>query len=169
MATGVSQRYVIDLGVAEGGLGGSKREGTTPISRDAPETGWPESPGRASGGVPAPLLRRKEWVTHGGVGAGEEGGDRESGQDLDRAAVGVLSVVDPTYGTRGMDPVLASTGLEQVPGLHPGVRPACDAVSKGELLRVRNGNSEAVSALLSCPRQSTETPVSDARVALVLI
>ena len=63
---------------------------------------------------------------------------------------------------------MVKTGLEQIPGLHSGMRPAFDAVGEGKMLWVRERYPEAVSALLSSPRHGTKLPVLCPRCAIVI-
>ena len=60
-------------------------------------------------------------------------------------------------------------GLKQFPGLHSGMRPAFDAVGKGEMLWVRERYPEAVSALLSSPCHGAKLSMLRPRYAIVIV
>ena len=109
--------------------------------------------------MPAPLLRHHSRVAHGGVGAGEEGSDRQRSEDGDGAATGVSPLVDPAYSSWGMSRRVVNAGLQQLPGLHPGMGPAPDAVGEGLGFGVRNCNPEAVTAFLSKSCQGAKMPM----------
>ena len=69
----------------------------------------------------------------------------------------------------GMCLRVVNAGLEQLPGLHSGMRPAFDAVGKGEMLWVRECYPEAVSALLSNPCHGAKMAMLRPRCAIVIV
>ena len=119
--------------------------------------------------MPAPLLRQNSWVAHGRVGAGEEGSDRQRGEDGDGAATRVSSLVYPAYSSWSKGREVVDAGREEISGLHSCMGPAPGAIGEGLSFRVRNRNPEAVAALLGSPGKGEKLPMLQPRSALVFI